>query len=101
MEIRKDLISRDEIVKDLQSMPKSYKNTMLDLLDYTKVDFLYRSTKGIWELNQILFRNGGLTTLSEIKKSILDAWHKPETTFWEVTGKVLDTPKKKEHLTRR
>jgi hypothetical protein len=48
-----------------------------------------------------LFRNGGLTTLSEIKKSILDAWHKPETSFWEVTGKVVDTPKKTEHLSRR
>lgn len=88
METRQDILKRDDIIKDLLSMPKVYKNTMIDLLDYIKIDFLNRTTKVISEVNHILYRNGGLMTISEIKDALWAVWQKSDTVVWEITRNI-------------
>ena len=99
MSIRRDIIDKEEVYKELRELPLSYKNIFFSLLDCVKIDILYRAVKVIDNPNQIIYKNGAMASLEEIKKYIGATWQIKDQEYGEITWlPVTKTPKT---LTRR
>ena len=87
--IREDILKRDEVLAQVYDSPNTFKEAMVDLLDWLKHDFTVRTAKVTDNVLHIAYRNGWFWVIEEIKKAILNN----TTIEKEIIGELTRRPK--------
>lgn len=92
LQTRRDIIDKWIIIKDLVDLPTWYRKDLIDLLDNMKLDFLYRTTKLTDQVSHILYRNGWLAAIEEVKRTIEGLNIPTSESVDEVTRDIITKP---------
>lgn len=87
--IRNDMLKHTEVIREVRDIPNTFKDVIIDLLDYTKQDLTIKTAKVIDNVLHIAYRNGWFGVIEMIKWMIRNN----TTIDQEIIGELSRQPK--------